>query len=451
MKNRKVLLYTADDSGQKLNQLLESHNWQVNIAGSFSSAQELLQKDSYNVAIVLLNGAFGADFLQHLESLLSCDASVNWFLILPDDFQGDDNVPEKVNALIGEYCFDYHHSPVQDELFLTILGHAYGMAAITRNPRYFAIESHSKFGIIGHSLPIKTLHNQISKVSKQNDPVLIIGETGTGKELVANAIHYHSSRAKAKIIAVNCGSLTESLVQAELFGYEKGAFTGAHKRKIGRIEAAQGGTLFLDEVGDLPLSQQTNLLRFLEQKTIVRVGGEEEVPIDVRIIAATHINLEKAVAEGHFREDLYFRLKVLCLNVPPLRERGEDVELLARYFLKTNIHLNRNKAKGLSLGALHVIRNYAWPGNVRELANSIKCASIMSENRLISPADLELEQRRNNRPLFQTLEQNRADADRSAIQGCLRQCNYNITRASELLGISRVTLHRLMDKYQLKS
>lgn len=225
---------------------------------------------------------------------------------------------------------------------------------------------------------------------------------------------------------------------------------GAHKRKIGRIEAAQGGTLFLDEVGDLPLSQQTNLLRFLEQKTIVRVGGEEEVPVDVRIIAATQINLEKAVAEGSFREDLYFRLKVLHINVPPLRERGEDIELLARYFLKINIHLHHNKAKGLSLGALHVIRNYAWPGNVRELDNSIKCACIMSENRLISPADLDLEQRRNNRPIFQTLEQNRADADRSAIQGCLRQCNYNITRASELLGVSRVTLHRLMKKYQLK-
>ena len=376
MENRKVLLYTADDSGKRLNQLLESHNWQVNIAASFDNAHELLQNDSYMVAIAMLNSHFDTDFLRHLESLLSYDVLINWLLILPKGFQQDDKISEKINTLIGEYCFDYHHGPVQSELFLKILGHAYGMASITRNPRYFVAESYSQFGIIGNSLSIKALHNQISKICKQDDPVLIIGETGTGKELVANAIHYHSSRATAKIIAVNCGSLTESLVQAELFGYEKGAFTGAHKRKIGRIEAAQGGTLFLDEVGDLPLSQQTNLLRFLEQKTI-RVGGEEEVPVDVRIIAATHINLEQAVAEGSFREDLYFRLKVLHINVPPLRDRGEDIELLARYFLKTNIHLHHNKAKGLSLGALHVICNYAWPGNVRELANSIRCASIM--------------------------------------------------------------------------
>lgn len=226
MENRKVLLYTADDSGQRLNQLLESHNWHVNNAASFDDAQELLQHDSYNVAIALLNRHFDADFLQNLENLLSCDSLINWLMILPDEFQGDDKDLEKVNALIGEYCFDYLHSPVQDELFLTILGHAYGMAAIARNPRYFAVESYSRYGIIGHSQPINALHNQISKICKQDDSVLIIGETGTGKELVANAVHYHSSRAKEKIIAVNCGSLTEILVQAELFGYEKGSFTG---------------------------------------------------------------------------------------------------------------------------------------------------------------------------------------------------------------------------------
>lgn len=449
-KNKKVLFFAPVDSGRELKLALVSDHWQVDFAKSFDKAQQLMQDYPYNAALAFLDISFDTQTLQNLEKILSSDANVNWILVLPQAPQTDKHISTMMQTLVSEYCFDYHHSPVQTDRLLTILGHAYGMGVLCRNPRTIIDESCSQFGIIGESPPIKELYTQITKICSQNDPVLISGETGTGKELVANAIHYHSARSEANLMVVNCGSLTKSLVQAELFGYEKGAFTGANKRKVGRIEAANGGTLFLDEIGDLPLGQQVNLLRFLQQKTIVRVGGNAEIPVDVRIIAATHIDLEAAIANGRFREDLYFRLNVLHLSVPALRERGEDIELLARYFLHYESPHHHNNARGLSLGALHVIHNYDWPGNVRELANTIRYASIMSENRLLSPADLQLEHRHNPRE-FTTLKKSRSDADRTAIQACLRECNNNITQAAEQLGVSRVTLHRLIEKYRLNN
>lgn len=445
---RQVFFLNIADKGTDILEVLQQHHWLVNESDTIEQASHALQQGHYNVAIAKLSETITMEQLANLEALLSVDPYVNWILILPESPFAVQKVAETANAMISEYCFDYHHGPIQAELLLTILGHAYGMADVMRDPRVINGTAYSQFGIIGNSEPMQQLYRNIQKVCALDDPVLITGETGTGKELVANAIHYHSSRADSQIIVINCGSLADSLVQAELFGYEKGAFTGAYSRKVGRIEASNGGTLFLDEIGDLPLSQQANLLRFLQEKTIVRVGGHEEIPVNVRIIAATHIDLEQAVVDGRFRDDLYYRLRVLHITIPPLRERGDDIELLCRYFLQRDNVGSHNRARGLSAAALRVVNEHDWKGNVRELANTIKRAQIMSDKRLITPDDLELERRHHNRQTG-TLEQLREDADRSAIQGCLRQYRNNVSQAAHVLGVSRVTLHRLINKYHL--
>jgi transcriptional regulator with PAS, ATPase and Fis domain len=306
----------------------------------------------------------------------------------------------------------------------------------------------SGFGIIGASGIMQNLFDLLQKLAKEDCPVLIQGETGTGKELVATAIHKNSSRAANPLVAINCGAFPKELIQAELFGYEKGAFTGAAQRKIGRIESAQGGTLFLDEIGDLPMAQQINLLRFLEDKTIERIGGLEKIPIDVRIISATHVDLREAVRNKTFREDLYYRLDVLEIKTPPLRVREGDIELLAYYFFNKIAEKGFYKAKGFNPDALLLINHYQWPGNVRQLMNCIRHAVVVSDNNLLSLADLGLERRYKDRVL-QTLVEARAISDQELIQNSLRHTSNNISHTAKTLGISRVSLYRLMNKYNM--
>lgn len=447
---RHVLVFSPGGTPQALFEQLESHHWSVNLSDTIEQARDLLKRVKPHVGVVALDPEHvDSLLLEQLHGLLAVDAGINWIMLLPESGQLPTDLTLRLDVLISDFCFDYHHQPINEQVFLSVLGHAHGMAEIARHPSHISTPNYAQYGIIGYSPPMQALYRQISKVCKLDDPVLISGETGTGKELVANAIHYHSPRADKQLIVINCGSLAESLIQAELFGYEKGAFTGAYKRKIGRIEASDGGTLFLDEIGDLPLSQQANLLRFLQQRKIVRVGGYEEIPVNIRVVAATNIDLKQAVRDGRFREDLFYRLNVLHLEVPPLRERGEDIELLCRYFLNQDLSAASRLARGLSAEALQVIYQHEWKGNVRELANTIKHAQIMSEHRLIRPVDLELERRQRQRRCC-TLEESRADADRNAIQDGLRQSRNNISQAADLLGISRVTLHRLISKYQLR-
>lgn len=367
---------------------------------------------------------------------------------LPKECLFETSVYSQKSKFIAKYCHDYLIIPVDSERLKFSLGHAYGMAELSDSSYREFADYPNYDGIIGNSLVMRKLFKQIEKVCKEDYSVLIEGETGTGKELIANALHTHSSRAGKPIVAINCGAFPQELIQAELFGYEKGAFTGAQHRRIGRIESAQGGTLFLDEIGDLPLAQQVNLLRFIEERTIERVGGTEKIPIDVRIISATHIDLKKAVQSGKFREDLYYRIRVLHLKTPPLRERENDIELLAWYFLNEFSKNAKHKPKGFSAEALYLLQHCDWPGNIRELMNCIRHAVIMSENRLLTPADLDLDQRFKERTL-KTLEGARADVDRETILASIRHTRYNMSRAAENLGISRVSLYRLIEKYQL--
>src|SRR5690606_39169086 len=250
-----------------------------------------------------------------------------------------------------------------------------------------------QFAMVGRSAAMRSLYQAIRRISASEAPVLITGETGTGKELAARALHEGSTRRNAPFVAVNCGALPETLIQAELFGHERGAFTDARERKLGRIEMAAGGTLFLDEIGDLPLSVQTVLLRFLQEGTIERLGGRSTTRVDVRVIAATHVDLERSIAEARFREDLYYRLNVLRLRVPPLREREGDVELLAQAMFERFAQRAGKRIRGFSRAAMDRMVAHPWPGNVRELVNRVQRGVVMCEGRLIAPADLGLERR----------------------------------------------------------
>jgi len=276
--------------------------------------------------------------------------------------------------------------------------------------------------------------------------VLISGESGSGKELAARAIHEASARAAGPFVPVNCGAIQASLIQSELFGYSRGAFTGAARERRGFFEAANHGTLFLDEIGDLPLDLQINLLRFLQEATITPVGSTQSIPVDVRIVAATNVNIGAAIISGAFREDLFYRLNVLPLQVPPLRERKEDIEPLALHFFDKFAHEKNPRLKGFTQRALVLMQAHDWPGNVRELINCVRRAMVMADGRLIKPKDLGLPEDALHQHR-EDLTETRTRAERGAIFVSLQHTGRNVTQAAKQLGVSRMTLYRLMAKH----
>jgi DNA-binding NtrC family response regulator len=300
----------------------------------------------------------------------------------------------------------------------------------------------------GTSAAIRALSQNIRKFAPVELPLLITGETGTGKEMAARALHQLSGRRDKPFAAINCGALPANLVQSELFGHERGSFTGATSRRIGHFESADGGTVFLDEIGDLPLDAQTNLLRVLQEGTIERIGSCQSIKVNVRVLAATHVDLEKAVAQGRFREDLFYRLNVLRLRMPPLRERNGDIELLAQYFLDAFRESYGTRARAFSTAARKAMNAFAWPGNVRELMNRVQRAAVIADDALITPDDLEL-----NADIpgvdRDSLGSARTSAEREAIVDCLRASAFNISECARRLRVSRVTVYRLCKKHQL--
>lgn len=305
-------------------------------------------------------------------------------------------------------------------------------------------------GIVGANSPVmQAAVSTLRKYAPVDLPVLITGETGTGKELAACALHGWSARSHAPFVAINCGALPSNLVQSELFGHERGAFTGATTRRIGHIESAAGGTVFLDEIGDLPLDAQTSLLRFLQEGTIERVGSSQSLRMDVRVLAATHVDLEKAVAAGRFRPDLYYRLNVLRLLMPPLRERGCDIEPLAAHFLDKFREQHKTRARTFSSAARRAMREFSWPGNVRELVNRVQRAAVVAEDVLIGVADLDLPDQTAAATTRPGLGHARVIAERAAIIACLRESRFNISECARRLRISRVTVYRLCKKHRL--
>jgi len=358
----------------------------------------------------------------------------------------------RMREFIGEHLFNFITLPADLDHIALTLRHAWGMAFMRDVPRAHAPEpilNDGEFTMVGRSEQMQQLSSQIQKVARTDASVLITGPSGTGKELAALSIHRQSARRNAPFVAVNCGAIAPQLFQSELFGYEKGAFTGANQRKIGRIEAAQGGTLFLDEIGDMPFDMQVNLLRFLQEKTIERVGGTDTLEIDVRVIAATHIDLAEAVAEGRFREDLYYRINVVCIDTPQLADRGQDIEDIAKHYFSKFASMHNKSLRGFSKAAMNAMLSHTWPGNVRELVNRVQRATVMAEGRFIQPEDLGFD-RNTQQTQLMSLEDARAAAERMMIRKALSQSRNQISRAASLLGVSRVTLYRLIEKYNIR-
>ncbi len=303
--------------------------------------------------------------------------------------------------------------------------------------------------LIGDSPRVLAVRAALHKFAPVDLPVLVTGETGTGKELAAQALHALSGRAGKPFLAVNCGAIPANLVQSELFGHERGAFTGAAQRRIGLFESAHGGTVFLDEVGDLPGDAQTSLLRVLQEGTLERVGSNQPLRVDVRVLAATHVELEQAVAQGRFRRDLYYRLNVLRLPMPPLRERGTDVLLLADHFLRGFRQRHPGRARGFDAGARQAMRGFGWPGNVRELLNRVQRAAIVAEGELITAADLELADDALPEPRA-LLHDARGQVERDLLLQALRQHGYNVSACARHMQVSRVTVYRLCRKHRVE-
>lgn len=308
--------------------------------------------------------------------------------------------------------------------------------------------------IKGESPQIKNIIRTIEQIAPTDTNVLITGESGTGKELIARAIHELSNRRNHPFIAFNCGSFSEELIANELFGHEKGAFTGANSAKKGLIEEANKGTLFLDEIGDMPLSQQVKLLRVIQEKEILRVGGTKPIKIDVRFIAATHRNLQEEIEQGNFRQDLFFRLNVIAINLPPLRERKEDIPILANYFLVQKNLEQQKDIKGFAPDTIKFLKNYSWPGNIRELENVVERMVTLTKKDLITPEDLPSYLKGMDIVIYNkepseipSLE----EVEKKYIYWVLEQCNFNKTKAAKLIGIDRVSLWRKLKKYNLES
>ncbi|MDT4812043.1 DNA-binding transcriptional regulator NtrC [compost metagenome] len=383
--------------------------------------------------------------LQRVETIkqLIHRSGTEWVAVLAP---GSLNVRGLVD-FVREWFFDFHTLPFDDVLVQMTLGRAYGKASLCQHASPSDIGERDE--LLGDSQNIRDLRALLRKLAPNDAPVLIRGESGTGKELVAQTLHRLSPRAGQPFIAINCGAIPEQLIQSELFGHEKGAFTGAHQRKIGRIEAADGGTLFLDEIGDLPLELQANLLRFLQESCIERVGSCESIGVNVRVVAATHIDLEEAIRNGRFREDLYYRLNVLKVRTAPLRERISDLPFLANHFAQFyGIEIGR-RPRRFSREALNAMAEHSWPGNVRELSNRIRSALVLAEGREIEVADLGLDQIENDAALCLTLEDYKLRAERQALCDALTRYADNHSRAARMLGISRPTFYRLLHKHQL--
>jgi two-component system NtrC family response regulator len=366
---------------------------------------------------------------------------------------------ERENVLqaiqMGAYDF-YPKPPVLNELKV-IIGRAFHLANIEEQnralQRSLELKSTVAGGIIGQCAEMQMVYTTIKKVASSDVPILITGESGTGKELVARAIQEASLRKNGPFIPINCGAIPENLLESEFFGHEKGAFTGAHTMVQGKLQYAHKGSLFLDEIGELPVNLQVKLLRFFQEGTIQRVGGREDIVVDTRTICATNVDIAKAINEGKFREDLYYRIGVITIALPPLRERGDDILLLAHFYLRLFNNEHKKRVRRFGAAAINFLKSYEWPGNVRELRNRVQRAVIMSDSSAIEPADLGCDSNLSTHPEtsqgIMTLRDARDRAEREVVSATIERQRGNIVKAAEELEISRPTLYDLMKKHSL--
>ncbi|TFH87560.1 sigma-54-dependent Fis family transcriptional regulator [Billgrantia azerbaijanica] len=445
MEAARELLVVGSTQGNAENIIrnLKNSGWQL--IHFETKEAESYRGGAYEVGLAVLDG----DTIGHHESLerLISGSDAAWVAITDARHLEDTDFI----SLLTRLFFAYHVYPVAPEKLHALLESLADMVRLSRTciSNMQRTRKQGQETMVGHSRAMQTLNKVIRKVASVDAPVCIIGESGTGKELTARAIHQLSSRSSGHFNAINCGAIPKELVQTELFGHEKGAFTGANQTRIGHIEKSHGGTLLLDEIGDLPIDMQVNLLRFLETQSIQRIGASQEIFVDVRILAATHIDLESSIQEGRFREDLYHRLNVLQVKLPPLRERREDIVDLANFFFHKFRKEGSRKLRGLSKQSLDMMLRYDWPGNVRELVNRVRRAVIMCEQPFIQPDDLDLGDAGFQPDAVISLEAARDQAERQAVEAALLRNSFNVKHAAKELRTSRVTLYRLMEKHSL--
>ena len=434
---RRLLVVDPCDDCHRLLPGLRAVGWDVDSCSLENAAER-----SCDIGLLRLQ-PFHLERPEAVKELIS-RSGTEWIAVLNQEVLRLQNVGD----LVCEWFFDFHTLPFDVSRVQVTLGRAFGMARLRGQGTIHVDQPEHE--LLGDSKPIRELRKLLSKLAPTESPVLIRGESGTGKELVARTLHRQSQRHSKPFVAINCGAIPEHLIQSELFGHEKGAFTGAHQRKVGRIEAANGGTLFLDEIGDLPLELQANLLRFLQEKHIERVGGSQPIPVDVRVLAATHVDLEAAIEKKLFREDLYYRLNVLQVVTAPLRERHGDLSMLANHFSHFYSHETGRRPRSFSEDALIAMGKHDWPGNVRELANRVRRGLVLAEGRQIEARDLGLISQHSIATPMGTLEDYKTRAERQALCDVLNRHSDNLSVAAKVLGVSRPTFYRLLHKHQIR-
>jgi two-component system, NtrC family, response regulator len=444
----KSLLIVDDDGGlvRQLRWAFSEHT--VHTAGNRRDAIELLRE--HRAAVAILDLGLPPDPDGASEGLATLSEMREMAPMTKIIIATGNETREHALRAIALGAYDFYQKPIDIDVLRMIVNraeHIYELEAENRRLADAATSSPID-GIIATSAEMLNVLRNIEKLAPTDVAVLLLGESGTGKELLAQAVHKLSWRAHGPFIPINCAAIPETLLESELFGHEKGAFTGAVRQNIGRIESAHEGTLFLDEIGDVPLVMQVKLLRFLQDQIVERIGGRRPVQVNVRIICATNRDLDQMMAEGQFREDLFYRLNEVTIRVPPLRERPADTVLLASYFLRKFAAEYGRTTRGLSATAVNAIRDYPWPGNVRELENRIKRAVVMTEGPLVSAADLDLPSAEEETKSLD-IRAARARAEREVIQLALTQAGSNLSKAAKLLGISRPTLYDLMQQHQL--
>jgi two-component system NtrC family response regulator len=444
-QDKKKLLIIEDDPGLQKQLRWSFDAYEVLVAGDRESALALVRR--HEPAVITMDLGLPPDPDGATEGL----ATLQQVLALAPDtklivLSGNQDRANAVKA-IGMGAYDFHQKPADPEMLGLVIERAFYLHTLQQeNRKMLQSQADSPLsGIISRDPGMSKVCRNIEKVAPSSASVMLLGESGTGKEVLARALHQLSPRQDKRFVAINCAAIPENLLESELFGYEKGAFTGAAKQTLGKIETANGGTFFLDEVGDLPMALQAKLLRFLQERVIERVGGRTEIPVDVRIVCATHQNLKELATAGRFREDLYYRLSEIVVTIPPLRQRIADTALLAHHFKNKFSAKEGRGTLNFSPDALALIEGYAWPGNVREMENCIKRAVIMADGSQITADDLGLSSEEiAEEPI--NLRQIREEAEYKAVVKALARVDGNIVKASELLGVSRPTLYDLMSR-----